>query len=434
MSLVGAFIAGVTGIDAQSNKMGAISDNISNANTVGYKPTNVLFKTLVTGTNAPTQLGGTGPIPFNFAPGGVIPTPEKRMDLQGVLTASSSSTDLGITGRGFFAVTNAVNTTSGAVAKGADFLVTRAGSFSLDQNGFLVNSAGFFLLGTPTSSPTGSGVPSALTGLQPVKLQAGPNVTIGGVATSNVSISANLPATAAVGDTRALNTTVFDSNGNAYTLGITFTNTGTNAWSAAATSLTAVNSSSGVTATVSSSPVSLTFSGDGTLSSGTGSQSLGTFSLSNGASLSPSFNFGSGFAGLTQFGSAFSSGNVQQDGRSSGTRTGVTVDSNGIVDEVYTNGAIIPRFQVPVVTYINPDGLDAQSGNVWAGTATSGTAQISASNTNGAGQITPSTLEQSSVDLSSEFTDMIISQATYSANTKTITTADQMYQTIAQLR
>ena len=82
MSLVGAFIAGVTGIDAQAQKFGAISDNIANANTVGYKPTSVLFKTLVTPRSIPT----------NYAPGGVIPTPVARMDLQGLLSASSSTT------------------------------------------------------------------------------------------------------------------------------------------------------------------------------------------------------------------------------------------------------------------------------------------------------------------------------------------------------
>src|SRR5271167_1536179 len=102
MSLIGAFIAGVTGVDAQAQKLGSVSDNIANANTVGYKPTEMLFQTLVISTGAPTSLGSTGPVPFNYAPGGVIPTPEQRMDLQGLLTSSSSSTDLAISGNGFF--------------------------------------------------------------------------------------------------------------------------------------------------------------------------------------------------------------------------------------------------------------------------------------------------------------------------------------------
>jgi len=117
-----------------------------------------------------------------------------------------------------------------------------------------------------------------------------------------------------------------------------------------------------------------------------------------------------------------------------GFRTGVNVSSDGTVSEVYSNGLTIPRYQVPVVTYINPQGLQAETGNVWVETQASGTATLSVSNTGAAGQIMPSELEQSAVDLSTEFEDMIISQKTFEANTKTITTADQMYQTIAQLR
>src|SRR4051794_5636887 len=132
MSLIGAFIAGVTGIDAQAQKFGAISDNIANANTVGYKPTSVLFKTLVTRGDAPTVFGASGPIPRGSYPGGVIPTPQSRMDLQGLLSASSSSTDLGIVGRGFFPVATGINATTGALATGASRAVTRAGSFHMD--------------------------------------------------------------------------------------------------------------------------------------------------------------------------------------------------------------------------------------------------------------------------------------------------------------
>src|SRR5258706_6221803 len=138
MSILGAFIAGVTGIDAQSTKFGAISDNIANANTVGYKPTSVLFKTLVTRTDAPTSFGSSGPIPRGDYPGGVTPTVEQRMDLQGILQASSSSTDLGIVGNGFFPVATAVNASTGGLATGASRAVTRAGSVPLDLNRVMV--------------------------------------------------------------------------------------------------------------------------------------------------------------------------------------------------------------------------------------------------------------------------------------------------------
>jgi flagellar hook protein FlgE len=199
--------------------------------------------------------------------------------------------------------------------------------------------------------------------------------------------------------------------------------------------MTPVDSSSGVTATISSTPMTLTFGTNGSISSG-GTGSLGTFTSSNGQSISPSLNFkgSSTFSALTQFGDTFAQSGLQQNGKTSGSRVGFQVDTTGVVSEVYSNGLVLPRYTIPVVTYINPQGLEALSGNAWVETGISGTAGINASNTGGAGIITPSTLEQSSVDLAEEFSQMIVSQATYNANTKTITVADEMYKLVTQLR
>ncbi|MBI3514934.1 MAG: flagellar hook protein FlgE [Proteobacteria bacterium] len=433
MSLINAFIAGVTGIDAQSQKMGAISDNIANANTVGYKPSVVLFKTLVTRTDAPTVQGATGPIPFNFAPGGVIPTPEQRMDLQGLLASSSSSTDLGILGHGFFPVTNGVDTTTGAVATGANLAVTRAGSFHLDKDGFMVNSNGFFLMG----ATSGSTLPSALSGLTPLKFDPGPAVTIAGVATTQVALAGNLPATDAIGTTETMTTGLFDSLGNAFALQLTFTKTALQTWSVVPTTVTAADNS-GVTGTISGSTATLSFDTTGQLTSPTSSTSLGTITLSNGQSLSPTFNFaGSGaITAVTQLDGVFAQTGAQQDGKASGSRTGFVVTPDGTMSEVYSNGLVLAKYQIPLVTFPNDQGLEPITGNAWlpTGSAGSGTLAINAADTGGAGQITPSSLEQSSVDLANEFAEMIVTQATYTANTKIITTANEMYQTLTQLR
>jgi flagellar hook protein FlgE len=440
MSLLGIFTTGVTGINAQAQKLGAISDNISNANTDGYKPTDVEFQTLVTQTDAPTIPGSTGPEPVNYAPGGVIPTPRQLVSLQGLLTSTASNTDIAISGNGFFPVTAESSIsgsgTSATLDQGATLAVTRAGSFIMDANGLLTNSAGYTLLGTPI----GSTLPTSLNGLVPVALDPGPTVTVAGSATSEVSVAANLPATATAGSTSQLTVGVYDSAGSEYSLGITFTNTGTNTWTAAATSLTPLNSASGVTTTVSSTPTTLSFNSNGQLTSTSNGLSLGTFTLSNGASLSPTFNFGgstgsNAAAGLTQFGSTFANGDTQQiGGAGAGYRTGIAITGTGVVQEIYSNGETIPRYQLPVVTYINPQGLEPESGNVWIATQQSGKAALNLPNTGGAGQIMPSELEQSSVDLSTEFENMIVSEATYQANTKTITTANQMWQTLTDLR
>jgi flagellar hook protein FlgE len=353
------------------------------------------------------------------------------MDLQGLLSSSSSTTDIGISGRGFLPVTNAVNTTSGAVATGASLAVTRAGSFNLDKDGFMVNAAGFYLLGTAAGSTLGT----TLAALQPVKLAAGPNVSIGGTATTAISINGNIPASDAIGTARDFTTGVFDSSGNAYSVNIELTKTALNTWSAAATSVSAVDSTKNLTASVSSTPVSLTFDSNGNLTSPTSAASLGTLTL-NGTTTSPTFDFvgKASITALTQFGDAFAISGAQQNGAASGTRVGVQIDSAGVVQEIYSNGQVVPRYQVPVVNYNNPQGLEAQGGTTWLETTASGTAQLHASGEDGAGQIMPSTLEQSSVDLANEFSELIVSQATYQANTKTITTADEMYKTIAQLR
>jgi len=436
MSLLGIFVTGVTGINAQAQKLGAISDNISNANTDGYKPTDVEFQTLVTQTDAPTIPGSTGPEPVNYAPGGVIPTPRQLVSLQGLLTSTSSNTDVAISGNGFFAVTPESSITgsgtSATIDKGATLAVTRAGSFVMDANGLLTNSAGYTLLGTPV----GSTLPTSLTGLVPVALDPGPTVTVPGSATTQVTLNGNLPATATLGSSNQLSVGVYDSAGVEYSLGITFTNTGTNTWTAAATSLTPVNSTTGVTTTVSSTPQSLTFDSNGQLTTST-LGSLGTFTLSNGATLSPTFSFGASTSGLglTQFGSTFANGDSQQvGGAGAGYRTGIAVTNTGVVQEIYSNGETIPRYQLPVVTYINPQGLEPETGNVWIATQQSGKAAINLPNTGGAGQIMPAELEQSSVDLATEFENMIVSEATYQANTKTITTANSMWQTLTDLR
>src|SRR6185312_1096864 len=165
-----------------SSTLGVISNNISNANTVGYKAGAGQFETLVTDSGS----GGAG-----FSPGGVLAKPVQMIDQQGLLQATSSSTDVGITGRGFFVVANSL-TATGTVASTTPRDFTRAGSFTLDKSGNLVNTSGFFLLGVPTDTK-GNPVTAnpIVANLQPVNVG-----TLTGIAkgTSNLSIGANLPA------------------------------------------------------------------------------------------------------------------------------------------------------------------------------------------------------------------------------------------------
>jgi len=181
MSITGSLYSGVSGLKAQSTAIGTISDNISNANTTGYKGTNAQFETLV--TNA---LGRT-----SYTPGGVLPRPIQGIDRQGLLQASSSTTDVGIAGRGFFLVSNQLSST-GTLSSSASRAFTRAGSFQIDKQGNMVNTAGYYLLGVPTDTkgnPTTSN--PALSAVTPVNVG-----TLTGIAspTKTLSIGANLPA------------------------------------------------------------------------------------------------------------------------------------------------------------------------------------------------------------------------------------------------
>ena len=224
MSLYGALYSGVSGLTAQSSAMGAISDNITNVSTVGYKNTNNNFKTLVT-----TQTSTTF-----YSAGGIQSAPRQAVDVQGLLQASTSQTDIAISGGGFFVV-NAKN----APGVNDPYFFTRAGSFKQDSSGFLSNSAGYYLQGWPTDA-SGNIVPANKTltqtnlnvisndYLQTVNLS---RVAGSAAATDKISIGANLPATAVKGDTYSTDVEFFDTLGTPSTLNYAYTRTGTdNQW------------------------------------------------------------------------------------------------------------------------------------------------------------------------------------------------------------
>ena len=240
MSLFGALFSGVSGLQAQSSAMGAIADNVTNVNTIGYKATRVNFQTLVTKQTSLTQ----------FSPGGVQSAPRQEVDIQGLLQATTSATDIAISGGGFMIVNEAANPEEGDL-----FGYTRAGSFRVDEEGFLNNVGGFYMQGWPLEVFTGSA--------NAVRVQVGNNVfqksyrdtsgdtvlindnivdsrnlqplnlqTIGGTAspTTSLAIGANLPSGDIVGDTRQTNSLIFDSLGNPHNLTVAYNKTASNEW------------------------------------------------------------------------------------------------------------------------------------------------------------------------------------------------------------
>jgi len=223
MSIYGAMYSGVSGLNANSQALGAIADNITNINTIGYKSTEVRFQTLVT---AQASMN-------NYSPGGVQQRPFAAVDVQGLFQSSTNATDLGISGEGFFVV-NESSGTSGTATTGFKF--TRAGAYNADKSGYLKNTAGYYLQGYKTNS-SGQTVdsnnesfnpdPTVFTNLETIRLN-----NIGGTAdaTEKLTFGANLPAEDAVAATSNTTIQVYDSLGVAHNLQLIWTKTANNAW------------------------------------------------------------------------------------------------------------------------------------------------------------------------------------------------------------
>jgi flagellar hook protein FlgE len=393
-----------------------ISDNIANVNTVGYKGTSARFSTLV--TQAATQTTHT--------PGGVMSSPYSYIDRQGLLQGSASGTDLAVAGQGFFVVNEA-----SAPGFSDDFFFTRAGSFNPDQNGNLVNAAGYYLQGYNLRTTTPPPSSSTFTGLETVNIS---NLSGSAAATTGISLGVNLPSTAAVSDAFSVTAQVFDSLGNAHDMDITFTKTALNTWSWTAQNPTML----GVGTATATGTGTITFDTDGTpLSFTPAAPSVTLTGFTTGAGNSTvTLDLGTvaGTDGLTQFAGNFTISNIDQDGVRFGNYTGITISEDGIVTALFDNGQRLDIYQLPLGMFRNPNGLEARSGNVYLETDRSGNFQLNLAGNGGAGDIAPGALESSTVDLAEEFTKMIITQRAYSANTKVITTADDMLEELIRVK
>ena len=223
MSLYGAMFSGVSGLNANSQALGAIADNITNVNTVGYKATTLRFQTLVT-----AQASATG-----YSPGGVQQRPFQAVDVQGLFQSSSNTTDLAISGDGMFVVAEE-QASGGSGAAGFNF--TRAGAFTTDKNGYLKNTAGHYLQGYKTNG-TGATVdkdnvifnpdPTVFTNMETIRLN---NIGGSADATEQLTFGANLNAEAAVGATSNTTIQVYDSLGVSHNLAMVWTKGGNNVW------------------------------------------------------------------------------------------------------------------------------------------------------------------------------------------------------------
>ncbi|PWC37827.1 flagellar hook protein FlgE [Azospirillum sp. TSO35-2] len=405
MSLYSAMRSGVSGMSAQSSRLAAISDNISNSQTVGYKRATVDFSTLVTSPGSTTT----------YTASGVQSNTHYQIKQDGTILGTTSATDLAISGDGFFVVGNAP---SGS----PEYALTRAGSFTPDQSGFLHNSAGQYLEAWKLS-PDGT-LPNVSTSrfddLQSVNVG---NLLYGGSRTTQMAFSGNLPAQAAAGDAFTTSPTFYDGLGNPLDVGLTWTKTATpNQWTLGATAPTGY--------TVTGAPMTVTFAATGPYAgmpvdgAGLPLNPMPSFSVTSPASPTAD-TFNVALNNVTQLTGDYVP-QVTADGSKVGRVTSVDIDKGGKLWVLYDNGAKQALYQIPVATVTNTDGLVAQAGNRFTLGAESGPLTLSAGNSGAAGTVVGGALEQSNVDIATELVSLIETQRAYSSNATIVRTTDEM--------
>jgi flagellar hook protein FlgE len=397
-----SFATALTGLESNNTALNTIANNLANMNTVGYKDQTDQFSTLFY-----QQLNGGPNGGVQVGVGTQIATTETDFS-DGSPTATAQSTDMALQGNGFFVIND----------NGQQEL-TRAGDFVLSNSGALQTTSGASVMGYPAAN----GTISLGSGVQPIILPLGQSLPA--TPTSSMNIQANLDASAGIGTAVPAPVTLYDSLGTAHQATVTFTKTAANTWNYSVTLPSGdAASSSGTTGT-------LTFDGAGNLINPTGTISGITFTgMSDGAQdMNFSWNL-SGAAGssITQSTSASNIAGTTADGYASGTYQGFSVDGNGIVDANFSNGQKEIIGQVAVATVANQQGLQATNNTSYQATLASGAAVIGTAGTAGRGTIEGDALESSNVDVSTEFSALIVAQRAFEANSKSITTFDQATQ------
>lgn len=407
-----SFSIALSGLAANSVALNTIGNNLANLNTTAFKSHTTSFSDLFyqnignTGSGNALQVGlgtqvaGTN---TNFS--------------QGSLSTTTNSTDMALNGSGFFVLN-----------QGGIQQLTRAGNFQLDQSGNLITTTGDGVMGYAAANGVVN-TNTPLTGLQvPV------DATEAAQATGKFGITANLDAATAVGGTFSSTITIYDSLGTSHAATVNFIKTADNTWG-----YTLSLPAGDATGTPLNNTGTLTFSQSGGLL--TPSSNLTGISfpgLSDGAS-DMKFNWdlynSSGAPQIGQTVGTSTATATNQDGFASGSYTSFSVDASGVISAAFSNGQTQTIGQIAVASVTNVEGLTLVGGNNYQTTASSGAASVGAPGAGGRGSIKDDMLEQSNVDISTEFANLIVAQRAFEANSKTVTTFDTVTQeTINMIR
>lgn len=416
MGIFSALSAGVNGINANGNTISVIGDNIANVNTIGFKSSRAEFEDILAG-------GGVGL-------GSRISSITAQFS-QGGFQSSSSVTDLAIDGKGFFVMRNPDDGSA---------LYSRAGQFRVDKDGYLVNADSYRLRGFQTNSS--NEITSEIGDVEISQVPVSPQVTSEVNLVLNLDSSSTAPATFDEDDPTATSNfsagiTVYDSLGTDHLVTIYFRQTTTdNEWAYYA--LVDGGEITGGTAGENEIEASGTLEFDTSGALTTITELTNDFDFDGAAqNQSISFDFGTstddsgtGLDGITQFGSDSSITNISQNGFASGSLKSIEIDSDGTISGNYTNGTTQTIAQVVIASFANPQALSRVGSNNYIETLQSGVPVTGEPGTAGKGTIVSSTLEQSNVDLANELIQMVIIQRGFQANSRTISTVNDL---LAQL-
>lgn len=386
-----SMFSSISGLRSHQTMMDVTGNNIANVNTAGFKSSQTLFQDtlsqLLQGAAAPTGTqGGTNPAQVGL---GTRVAGVSTNFGQGAAQTTGRSTDLMISGDGFFVVNN-----------GNENLYTRAGSFSFDSAGRLVTTDGSLVQGWGATG----GVVDTNGPLGPLTLPIG--VLLAPTATSTVTMGGNLPADSTSINPVTTSINVYDAQGTARSVTIQYTKVSPTQWDVSVTD--------GATVTTGS----LGFAADGSTPT-PATLAVGGLTID--------------MSGMTSFSGTNTAGALRQDGSAVGTLSSFGVGPDGGLVGVFSNGRRETLGQLAMATFANPNGLEKAGGSMYRPSVNTGEAQIGVPG-DGRGTLSGGMLEMSNVDLAQEFTNLIIAQRGFQANSRVITASDEILQDLVNMK
>jgi flagellar hook protein FlgE len=432
MALTGALFAGVSGINSNGNAMNIIGDNIANVNTVGFKSSRGVFFDLLSADVGGTKIGLGSRL-----------ADAQRPFVQGGVETTNSPTDMAIQGRGLFILRDAA---------GASFY-SRAGQFTLDDQGSLINPAGLFVQGTQLDS-FGNPV-SGLTNIVISQSVVSPTITTSITLSANLDATSTTPTTALPANasgTSALPAawfaganfstvaTVFDSLGQGHDLTYLFRKTAANTWDYRVVANGGEITGGTVGELQQVGNGTLAFNANGSLNTAGSTVNAiggaGGIAWGNGASaqIIAAAAVNQNFSGTTQYAQPSSVSVLNQDGSQSGVLRGINISTDGVITGQFTSGGSQPLFRVALADFASPEGLTHSGNSLFLESPESGPVLIGAPANGSFGTVLSGSLELSTVDLATEFVKMVTTQRAFQASSRTITVTDTLLEEVSNLK